>query len=118
MLKETTMTNVERFWDLNIFLEDLGHDENGVNQWADVLTINPVIYNVDYDTNRSWNDWTDTVHKATFAETRYILAQRPDAEWGSDWTESLENFLEIAPPRIAKLLEELPKLNNETPTLS
>lgn len=108
------MSKVEQYWDLNIFLEDLGHDENGINQWADVLTINPVIYYVDTEDRRSWNVWTEIIHKATFAETRYILAQRPDAEWGSDWTESLESFLDIAPPRLAELLEQLPKLNNES----
>lgn len=108
---ENTVSNVERFWDLNIFLEDLGHDENGINQWADVYTINPVIYYQDHDTNRSWNDWTDTVHKLTFAESRYLQSVRPENEWGSDWTEALETFLEVAPPRVAKLLESLPTLS-------
>jgi len=107
---QTSSPSVERFWDLNIFFEDLGHDENGENQWADVITINPVIYYVDHDTNRTWNDWTDIIHKTTFAEARYLSSVRPEDEWGSDWTESLESFLEIAPPRIARLLEDLPKL--------
>lgn len=107
------MSNVESFWDLNIFFEDLGHDENGNDMSADVLTINPVIYNVDRDNNSSWNDWTDIIHKATFAESRYLRSVYPINEYGYDWTDSLENFLEVAPPRLVELLSVLPKLNKE-----
>lgn len=104
------MSNTESFWDLNIFFEDLGRDEDGNYMSADVLTINPVIYNVNKDEGRSWNDWTDIIHKATFAESRYIRSVYPINEYGYDWTDSLENFLELAPPRLAELLKQLPKL--------
>ena len=101
---------MEKFWDLNIFFEDLGEDEHGVNQWANIITINPVVYVVDGD--RRDHIYTDTIIKATFAESRYIRSLRTVAEYGDDWFESLELFLALpAPPRIKQLLTELPDPN-------
>lgn len=105
--------SVEKFWDLNIFFEDLGHDENGENQWADIITINPVVYHQDHDNNSSWNHYTDKVYKSTFAEARYIRSVRPIEEYGDDWTESLEMFLEDGPPRLVALLKDLPDVYSE-----
>lgn len=89
-------------WDLNIFFEEL---EDGAS--ADVITINPVIW-TKHDDGRTENDYTDIIYKTTFAEARYIRSEYPLEEYGYDWTDSLENFMEIAPPRLKSLLGTLP----------
>jgi hypothetical protein len=93
-------------WDLNIFYKDLGHDEDGVNQWENVFTINPCMYIRDGE--RCEHVYADESFQATFAETRYIASERPMDEWGDDWFETMENFLEIAPVRIKNILLSLP----------
>lgn len=95
------MTNV--VWDLNIFYQDLGHDENGENHWDDVLTISPSIYEHEYPMHH----YTDLIFKTTFAEARYISSVRPIEQWGDDWFEDLDSFLEVAPPRVAEWLRSL-----------
>ena len=95
------------WWDLNLFYEDLGTDENGDNQWDDVITISPSVY----DDDGPMHHYTDIVFKTTFAEARYISSVRPIEQYGDDWFEDLESFLEVAPPRIASLLKALPDVN-------
>ena len=95
------------WWDLNLFYEDLGHDENGENQWDDVITISPSVY----DDEGPMHHYTDIVFKTTFAEARYISSVRPIEQYGDDWFEDLESFLEVAPPRIASLLKALPDVH-------
>lgn len=102
---------MNKSWDLNIFFEDLGHDENGINQWSDVITINPVIYTARNEYGGSENLYTNIIWKTTFAEARWIRSQRPSNEYGDDWSETLEQFLEIAPPRIKSLLGTLPHVD-------
>lgn len=89
-------------WDLNIFFEEL---EDGKS--ADVLTINPVVWM--NDNGRTDVHYTDIIYTATFAESRYIRSEYPENEYGYDWTDSLENFMKIAPPRLKSLLGTLPK---------
>ena len=93
-------------WDVNVFFKDLGEDENGENQWEDVLTIVPTIYET-HDYGSNYVD-TDLSIKCTFSETRWIMSQRENH--GDDWFESLEALLEIAPPRLSALLKALPDL--------
>ena len=95
------------WWDLNLFYADLGTDENGDNQWDDVITISPSVY----DDDGPMHHYTDIVFKTTFAEARYISSVRPIEQYGDDWFEDLESFLEVAPPRIASLLKALPDVN-------
>jgi hypothetical protein len=90
------------WWDLNIWFKDLGQDEDGINQWEDVLSISPSIYE-DYPMHH----YTDIVFKTTFAETRYIQSVRPIEQYGDDWFEDLDSFLEVAPPRVAEWLRSL-----------
>ena len=99
------MTNL--WWDLNIWFKDLGHDADGINQWEDVLTISPSVY----DEDGPMHHYTDILIKTTFAEARYIQSVRPIDQYGDDWWEDLESFLEVAPPRIASLLKALPDVN-------
>lgn len=97
---------MEKDWDLNIFFREIW-DEN-VEEFVpeNVLTINPVVWS----TNNGVSDvtYTNVTFTTTFAETRYLRSQYPEAEYGYDWTDSLAGFLEIAPPRLASLLRTLP----------
>lgn len=92
-------------WDLNIFFREDWDEENGTT-WDDVLTINPVLYM--YDSNSSDNHYTDILWTTTFAEARYLRSQYPENEYGSDWTDTISNFIEIAPPRLKALALTLP----------
>ena len=101
------MMTSKLWWDLNIWFKDLGHDENGMNQWEDVLSISPSVY----DDEGPMHHYTDIVFKTTFAETRYIMSVRPIEQYGDDWFEDMESFLQVAPPRVASLLKALPDVN-------
>ena len=101
------MMTSKLWWDLNIWFKDLGHDENGINQWEDVLSISPSVY----DDEGPMHHYTDIVFKTTFAETRYIMSVRPIEQYGDDWFEDMESFLQVAPPRVASLLKALPDVN-------
>lgn len=92
-------------WDLNIFFKEDWSEEAGTT-WDEVLTINPVLYM--YDSNSSDNHYTDILWTTTFAEARYLRSQYPENEYGSDWTETISNFIEIAPPRLKALALTLP----------
>lgn len=93
-------------WDLNIFFREDYNTETDETTWDDVITINPVVYT--FDANRSDNWYTDILYTTTFAEARYLRSQYPENEYGMDWTDSLQGFLEIAPPRLKALLGTLP----------
>ena len=99
------MTMVKE-WDLNIFFREDYDEDTEETTWEDVLTINPVVWTSEDD--RTNNDYTDIVWKTTFAEARYLRSQYPEKEYGSDWTDTLEHFLEIAPPRLKELAMTLP----------
>jgi hypothetical protein len=94
-------------WEVNIFFKDLGSDEYNNNHWEDTLTISPSVY-VSYD-DHGEHIYTNRSIACTFAETRYIISQRPSDEYGDDWFETLSDFLDVAPPRIAALLKALPE---------
>lgn len=100
-------TKPEVLWDLNLFYEDLGPDEDGVNQWADVITINPSVYEIN-EYGETMHHYTDIIFKTTFAEARYISSVRPIHQYGEDWFEFCDEFMEVAPPRIKSLLGTLP----------
>jgi len=97
--------NMQKDWDLNIFFREDWDEENGT-MWDSVITINPIVYT--WDGERSDNWYTDILYTTTFAEARYLRSQYPENEYGMDWTDSLQNFLEIAPPRLKSLLGTLP----------
>lgn len=97
--------NVQKDWDLNIFFREEWDEENGTT-WDNVITINPIVYTWDGDRSDNW--YTDILYTTTFSEARYLRSQYPENEYGMDWTDSLQGFLEIAPPRLASLLRTLP----------
>jgi hypothetical protein len=94
-------------WDLNIYFEEVYDELHEEYVSADVLSINPVVW-TKHDDGRTETDYTNILYKTTFAEARYLRSQYPEKEYGYDWTDTLENFLQIAPPRLASLLKTLP----------
>jgi hypothetical protein len=93
-------------WDLNIFFEEIW-DEHVEEYVPDtVLSINPVLYTLENGTPNV--HYTDIIIKTTFAEARYLRSEYPEAEYGYDWTDSMTNFLEVAPTRLKSLLGTLP----------
>jgi hypothetical protein len=97
---------MEKDWDLNIFFREGYNTETDEITWDDVITINPVVYSWDDERSDTW--YTDILFTTTFAEARYLRSQYPENDYGYDWTDSLKNFLEIAPPRLKALLGTLP----------
>jgi hypothetical protein len=97
---------MEKAWDLNIYFVEDYNEETDETTNSDTLRINPALWMSDGDTsNVEYSNWyIDT----TFAETRYLVSQYPEDEYGYDWTDSLEAFLEIAPPRLKSVLLTLP----------
>jgi hypothetical protein len=93
-------------WDLNIFFKEVWNEEAEEYEPDDVLTINPVLYM--YDSERSDNHYTEIIWTTTFAEARYLRSMYPVEEYGYDWTDTLDHFLEIAPPRLKSLALALP----------
>lgn len=97
-------------WDLNIFFREDYDVDTDETTWEDVITINPVVYM--WDDERCDNWYTDILFTTTFAEARYLRSQYPENEYGMDWTDSLDGFLKIAPPRLASLLRTLPNADD------
>jgi hypothetical protein len=93
-------------WDLNLFFREDYNVDTEETTWDNVITINPVVYTSDNGMSDTW--YTDILYTTTFAEARYLQSQYPEDEYGVDWTDSLEHFLEIAPPRLKSLLGTLP----------
>ena len=100
------MTSVVKEWDLNIFFEEVWDDHQEEYVPDKVLTINPVIWT--NDNGVTSNDYTEIIWKTTFAEARYLRSQYPENEYGYDWTDTLEHFMEIAPVRLKELCKTLP----------
>jgi hypothetical protein len=97
---------MQKEWDLNIYFREDYNTETDETTWDDVITINPVVYM--WDDERSDNWYTHIFFTTTFAEARYLRSQYPEDTYGTDWTDSLQGFLEIAPPRLKSLLGTLP----------
>jgi hypothetical protein len=93
-------------WDLNIFFEEIYNEETGEYDLDKVLTINPVVWS--NDNGATDTNYTDMIIKTTFAEARYLRSEYPENEYGYDWTDTLDNFMKVAPVRLRSLLETLP----------
>lgn len=93
-------------WDLNIYFLEEYDVETDETSYSDTIRINPVLWTMDQGaTQTHYSNW---YIETTFAETRYIRSQYPEDEYGMDWTDSLTNFLNIAPPRLQLMLASLP----------
>jgi hypothetical protein len=78
-----------RYWDINVFFRDLGHDEHGVNQWSDTITLNPAIYVLESDTGSAYDAvykaYTGILYECGVVETARIRDYRSELEYGMDW---------------------------------
>jgi hypothetical protein len=94
-------------WDLNIYFV-----EEDDNVYSETLRINPVLWTMDNGiSDVTYSNWfIDT----TFAETRYLRSVYEEDYYGMDWTDSLTNFLEYAPPRLKQVLLSLPQAQTVT----
>jgi len=72
-----------KYWDINVWFRDLGHDERGVNQWEDTITLNPAIYILDGDAVN--HIYTGILYKCNIKETAHIREYRKEMEYGMDW---------------------------------
>ena len=97
------MTSSGKTIDLNIFYREDWDAETGETTWSDTLTIDPYIYVEDSRGTRKYD--TPLLIECTPSETKQIALHYPEAEYGSDWWDFVENFLPFAPPRIASLLK-------------
>lgn len=102
------MTSVVKEWDLNIFFKEIWDDHQDEYVLDKVLTINPVVWSQD-ESGATDTNYTDMLIQTTFAEARYLRSQYPESEYGDDWTDSLDNFMKVAPVRLRSLLETLPE---------
>ena len=100
-------TKEQVLWDLNLFYKEDYNVETDETTWEDVITINPSIYEID-EHGGTMHHFTDIIIKTTFAEARYISSVRPIEQYGEDWFEFCDEFMEVAPPRIKSLLGTLP----------
>ena len=78
-----------KYWDINVFFRDLGHDEHGVNQWSDTITLNPAIYVLESDTGSSldavYKAYTGILYECNIKETARNRELRSEMEYGMDW---------------------------------
>jgi len=72
-----------KYWDINVWFRDLGHDEHGVNQWSDTITLNPAIYVLDED--NVVKVYTGILYECNEHETARIRDYRNEMEYGTDW---------------------------------
>ena len=96
-------------WDLNIYFRETDEWDDEINDYklSKTIYINPVLWSMeDGATQTHYTNW---YIETTFAETRYIRSQYPEDDYGHDWTDSLDGFLNIAPPRLHSLLTTLPE---------
>ena len=72
-----------KYWDINVWFRDLGHDENDVNQWLETITLNPAIYVLDAD--NVVKVYTGILYECNEHETARIRDYRNEMEYGTDW---------------------------------
>jgi len=96
-----------KYWDINVWFIDLGHDENGVNQWEDIITLNPALYILDGEAVT--HVYTGILYKCNINETAKIRAFRSELEYGTDWWDFRDELyaLEISQD-INDFLNDLP----------
>lgn len=100
-------------YDLNIFFADLGYnEETDQNEWETRLTIQPYLYEQDSAGTRKTLMCT---FYATEEESELLRKAYPQDEYGDDWFDFIENFLEVAPARLVSLLKTLPDPEDAVP---
>jgi hypothetical protein len=72
-----------KYWDINVWFRDFGHDEHGINQWSDTITLNPAIYILDEE--NVVKVYTGILYECNINETATIREHRKELEYGDDW---------------------------------
>lgn len=96
---------MSRTIDLNIFYREDYDEVTLFSTWAKTLTIDPYIYEQDDSGTRKYE--TPLLIECTPEETAEIAKHYPEDEYGSDWWDFADNFLEFAPVRIASLIKTI-----------
>ena len=102
-----------KYWDINVWFKDFGHDEHGVNQWSDTITLNPAIYVLESDTGSAYDAvykaYTGILYECNAEETAKIREHRSEEEYGDDWWDFRDELyaLEIS-KGIQEFLNDLP----------
>ncbi len=78
-----------KYWDINVWFRDLGRDEDGLDQYADTITLNPAIYVLEKDTGSAYDAvykaYTGILYECNAEETAKIRDYRKELEYGYDW---------------------------------
>jgi len=82
-----------KYWDINVWFRDLGHDEHGVNQWSDTITLNPAIYVLDED--NVVKVYTGILYECGVVETAMIREHRKELEYGMDWWDFRDELYDL-----------------------
>jgi len=96
-----------KYWDINVWFVDLGHDENGINQWEDVITLNPSLYILDGEAVT--HVYTGILYKCNIDETVSIREHRNEMEYGTDWWDFRDELRDLDISQgINDFLDDLP----------
>mgnify|MGYP006961903106 FL=1 len=96
-----------KYWDINVWFRDLGHDEHGVNQWSDTITLNPAIYVLDAD--NVVKVYTGILYECNEHETARIRDYRNEMEYGTDWWDFRDELRDLDISQgINDFLDDLP----------
>ncbi len=102
-----------KYWDINVWFKDFGHDDHGVNQWSDTITLNPAIYVLESETGSAYDAvykaYTGILYECNAEETAKIREHRSEQEYGDDWWDFRDELyaLEIS-KGIQEFLNDLP----------
>jgi len=102
-----------KYWDINVWFRDFGHDENGVNQWSDTITLNPAIYVLESETGSAYDAvykaYTGILYECNAEETAKIREHRSEQEYGDDWWDFRDELRDLDISQgINDFLDDLP----------
>jgi hypothetical protein len=102
-----------KYWDINVWFKDFGHDEHGVNQWSDTITLNPAIYVLgtyeDSSLDTVYKVYTGILYECNAEETAKIREHRSQIEYGDDWWDFRDELRDLDISQgINDLLDDLP----------
>ena len=85
---------ITKLWDLNVWFKDFGRDEDGIDQYDDVMSINPAIYIKEGDDiyGSVYKVYTGIIYTCTPEETAQIREHRSVIEYGYDWFDFADEF--------------------------
>ena len=96
-----------KYWDINVWFRDLGHDERGVNQWLETITLNPAIYVLDAD--NVVKVYTGILYECNEHETARIRDYRNEMEYGTDWWDFRDELRDLDISQgVNEFLDDLP----------